>query len=359
MIATTAGDVTRFEPLGDRGFRAEVAAFVNAVRSGGASPIPASDGIAALRTALAAEESMRTGLPSRLRRTRHDAARTASVCSGAPTCRMPWPTRGRHRRRHGRSLSVSTPNPPELAARFAGRFDAPIVQSADELVASAGLEAVVVCSATAAHRQLTELAAGAGLHVLSEKPIATTLADGQAMVDACAGAGVQLHVAFSTRFYPMVQQVRAAIRDGVLGEIVGLVGGNRGRPPLPPDYPSWITDPAEAGGGALIDHSVHVTDVMRHVSGLEVADVGAEVDSMFWGAGVDDMAILSLRFAGGAIGSGRSELVGARRTTRGTTTSSCGCSGRRAHSPSEIPPRASTSSVRLGRSGSGARAIRR
>ena len=191
---------------------------------------------------------------------------------------------------------------PDLAARFGDRFDTPVARTAEELIETPRLEAVVICSATAAHRGLTELAAGAGLHVLCEKPIATTLQDAEAMRDACARASVQLHVAFVTRFYPMVQQVRAVIRDGSLGRLVGLVGGNRGRPPLPPEYPSWITDRAQAGGGALIDHSVHVTDVMRHVSGLEVADVGAEVDSLFWRAGVDDMAVLSLRFGGGAIG---------------------------------------------------------
>ena len=52
-----------------------------------------------------------------------------------------------------------------------------------------------------------------------------------------------------------------------------------------------------------MDHSVHVTDIMRHVTGLEVATVAAEVDSLFWESGVDDMALMSLTFDNGAIGS--------------------------------------------------------
>lgn len=191
----------------------------------------------------------------------------------------------------------------EIARRVADRAGVPVARTADELVSLPGVDAVIVCSATAQHRRLVELAAAAGRHVLCEKPIATTLADAHAMVDACDRANVQLHIAFVTRFYPLVQRVRALIAEGAIGDVRGLVGGNRGRPPLPPDYPAWITDPVLAGGGALIDHSVHVTDVIRHVSGLEVADVGAEVDSAFWGAGVDDMALLSLRFEGGAVGS--------------------------------------------------------
>ena len=63
------------------------------------------------------------------------------------------------------------------------------------------------------------------------------------MVAACAAAGVQLHLAFVSRFLPLVARARAAVRDGRLGDLVGMVGGNRGRPPLPPAYPSWITDP--------------------------------------------------------------------------------------------------------------------
>ncbi len=191
---------------------------------------------------------------------------------------------------------------PRIGRMLADRFEVPFVGSPNEVVAMPGIEAVIVCSATSSHRPLVELAAAAGLHVLCEKPIATTAIEAQEMIDACDRAGVQLHVAFVTRFYPVIQRIRAAVRDGTLGEIVGLVGGNRGRPPLPPAYADWITDPAMSGGGALIDHSVHVTDVMRHVTGLEVVEVGAEVDSLFWDAGVDDTAMLSLTFNNGAVG---------------------------------------------------------
>lgn len=175
------------------------------------------------------------------------------------------------------------------------------VASVEELLSS--VDAVLVCSANDEHRAHGELAAAAGRHVLCEKPIATTVEDAEAMVAACAAAGVQLHMAFPSRFLPIVARARSAVRAGQLGELIGLVGANRGRPPLPPAYPSWITDPGAAGGGALIDHSVHVTDAMRHVSGLEVAEVSAEAGSLLWGLDVDDVAVVSLRFENGAVGS--------------------------------------------------------
>jgi predicted dehydrogenase len=192
---------------------------------------------------------------------------------------------------------------PDHARWIRQDFGVPFFDDARELVASPGVDAVVVCSANADHRAHVELAASLGRHVLCEKPIATTVEDARAMVAACAAAGVQLHVAFVSRFLPLVARARDAVHDGRLGDLIGLVGGNRGRPPLPPSYPAWITDPVAAGGGALIDHSVHVTDVMRHVSGLEVAEVSAETGALLWDCGVDDVAIMSLRFVGGAVGS--------------------------------------------------------
>lgn len=171
------------------------------------------------------------------------------------------------------------------------------------LLASTEVDAVLVCSANDEHRAYVELAAVHGKHVLCNKPIATTVEDAEAMVAACAAAGVQLHLAFVSRFLPMVERARTAVRDGRLGDLIGLVGANRGRPPLPPAYPRWITDPVSAGGGALIDHSVHVTDVMRHVSGLEVTAVSAEAGSLLWDLDVDDVAVVSLRLENGAVGS--------------------------------------------------------
>jgi predicted dehydrogenase len=192
---------------------------------------------------------------------------------------------------------------PALAQWIRQDFEAAFYADPEELLSRPEVGAVVVCSPTAVHRRHVELAASMGKHVLCEKPIATTVDDARAVVDACERAGVLLEIAFVSRFHPMVQRARDIVRSGRIGEVVSMVGGNRGRPPLPPVYPGWITSSAEAGGGALIDHSVHVTDAMRHVSGLEATAVSAEADSLLWDCGVDDVALLTLRFEGGAIAS--------------------------------------------------------
>ena len=188
---------------------------------------------------------------------------------------------------------------PELGAPLADELGVGYDADAEALLERTRPGAAVVCSATDRHRELVELAAARGVHVLCEKPLATTVADAEAMVAACSAGGVQLHTAFVSRFYPALLQARGLVAAGDLGRVRGMVGGNRGRPPLAPRYPSWITDARSAGGGALIDHSVHVVDAMRFVTGLEPQEVLAETGTLFVDTPVEDSALMSVLFDGG------------------------------------------------------------
>ena len=189
----------------------------------------------------------------------------------------------------------------DLAHAVADDAGAPVVQDAVALCADPAVQAVVVCSPTARHRADVELAAAHGLHVLCEKPVATTAEDAREMVAATRAAGVQLHLAFVSRFLPQVREVKTALDAGVLGTVLGVRAGNRGRPPLPPHYPGWITDPDQSGGGALVDHAVHLVDLVRHLTGREVARVAAEIGLMLWSAAVEDCVLMSLELDSGAV----------------------------------------------------------
>jgi predicted dehydrogenase len=197
-------------------------------------------------------------------------------------------------------VAVHDPDP-SLGHSIADDFVAPYVADAEVLLSSYEVDAVVVCSPTNGHRALVELAAAYGAHVLCEKPIATGVEDAKAMLSATESADVQLHLAFVSRFLPHMRRIKAALDEKALGEVIGVRAGNRGRPPLPPRYPAWMTSPEESGGGALIDHSVHLTDLMRHLLGQEVTEVAAEAGALLWDAGVEDCALLSLRFTGGTV----------------------------------------------------------
>jgi UDP-N-acetylglucosamine 3-dehydrogenase len=161
------------------------------------------------------------------------------------------------------------------------------------------VDAVVVCSENRKHPSDSIAALEAGVHVLCEKPICTTIEDARAMIQASEEAARQLRIAFPVRYLPAVRQAREVVQAGIIGRILAVNGTNRGQIPG-----GWFLDPDAAGGGAVMDHTVHVADALRWILGAEARSVYAEVGSFFGGDGIDDGAILTLEFEGGAIADG-------------------------------------------------------
>jgi predicted dehydrogenase len=183
----------------------------------------------------------------------------------------------------------------EAVARFGGDYH----RDYQELLARDDLAAVIVCSPTVHHREMVVAAAEAGKHVLCEKPLATRYADAEAMVAACRAHGVTLQTAFPMRFSPPAIALRRAVRDGAVGTPLAVMGTNPGRLP-----PGWFGDPELAGGGAVMDHTVHVADLLRWTFEREIVEVYAEVDTRLHpGLAADDVAVLLLRLEGGLFAS--------------------------------------------------------
>ena len=181
---------------------------------------------------------------------------------------------------------------------FARDFAIPTFASPEALLAER-LDGVVICSANLHHRPLTELAAQHTGYILCEKPIATTLEDAEAMIAACEQAGAKLQIAFPVRFATPVMQLRELLRSGVLGTVYGLKTTNHGRMPG-----GWFIDRHLAGGGAVIDHTVHVIDLLRWFFDAEVSEVYAEIGESLLhpNLGIDDAGMLSFRLTNGAYG---------------------------------------------------------
>ncbi len=182
----------------------------------------------------------------------------------------------------------------EWAEKLQSRFFA----SADALLTE-GLDGAVICAENVNHRPLVEACAGRVGAILCEKPIATTIADAQAMIDVCAKSHTKLQIAFPVRFSQAVLQLKAQLDAGALGEIYSAKCTNHGSMPG-----GWFTDQHLAGGGAVIDHTVHVIDVLRWMWGAEVTEVYAEIgDSLLHpGLGIDDAGLLSFQLSNGVYG---------------------------------------------------------
>lgn len=172
---------------------------------------------------------------------------------------------------------------PHPAAELRGRnlaesLDVPFVEDSEELWRW-GPDAVVVTSENARHRADVERAAAVGADILCEKPLATTWSDGLAIRDAVESAGVMLMVAFPVRFAPAIEEVAAQYRAGRLGEVVAFRGNNNGK--LPAER-AWFADPELSGGGALVDHVVHIADLVEAITGAVPRDVTSITNSILY-----------------------------------------------------------------------------
>lgn len=181
----------------------------------------------------------------------------------------------------------------QMAARFGTRFFTRL----DALLGE-GLDGVIICSENVLHRPHVEAAAGRVPYIMCEKPIATTAEDARAMIGACERAGSKLQIAFPVRFAPPVQKLKALLEAGTLGRIISAKCTNHGRMPG-----GWFVDRDKAGGGAVMDHTVHVVDVLRWALQTEVTEVYAEVGyGLLHDTDIDDAGLLSFRLENGAYG---------------------------------------------------------
>jgi myo-inositol 2-dehydrogenase/D-chiro-inositol 1-dehydrogenase len=136
----------------------------------------------------------------------------------------------------------------------------------------ATVDVVDVCTPTDTHAGLVLAAAAAGKHVICEKPLARTLDEADGMIVACAGAGVQLHVAHVGRYMGAHVAARQAVLDGEVGQLTGLRLYRGGAAPA---WADWFADDARSGG-VLLDLGIHDIDFARWVAG-DVVDVVGEL----------------------------------------------------------------------------------
>lgn len=168
---------------------------------------------------------------------------------------------------------------------------------ADELLANERLDLCDVCTPPFTHRALVEAAAGRGVHVLCEKPIAPALADAEAIAQAVRAAGIVFVPCHQYHHSPQWQAVTRLLprigRVHLVEYEVHRTGANPGNPNW---SPAWRTDRALAGGGILFDHGAHIFYQLRSVLG-EPAAVQATVRTLCHASyGVEDSAFVVLDY---------------------------------------------------------------
>lgn len=176
------------------------------------------------------------------------------------------------------------------AKQMAKQYGVRAFDSYEEMLAS-DIDAVIVTSENANHRRHVVLAAQSEKHVLCEKPLATTKQDAEAIVEVVRRSKIKFMMAFPCRFHPAFKRLYETVESGALGKLLAMKGTNQGQCPG-----GWFTDTKLAGGGAVIDHTVHLVDLMRVLTKAEPARVYAEVDNRLFGGDFDDTGVITIDF---------------------------------------------------------------
>lgn len=166
----------------------------------------------------------------------------------------------------------------------------------DEMLANPDVQAVFIATPNFLHSQQVVAAAQAGKHVLCDKPMATTVADAIASVEACAKAGVKHGINFHNRHLPWVRDTARLVADGAIGPVatVQVEAGSGTR-----SYDNWRADPASAGVGTLYNVGVHVMDLLGVVLGAEAIEVMAMFDQPVGEGKVEMQDLVLLKFSNG------------------------------------------------------------
>jgi UDP-N-acetyl-2-amino-2-deoxyglucuronate dehydrogenase len=190
----------------------------------------------------------------------------------------------------------------EARARAAGeKWNVPWYTSYEAMLAEADCDAVTIATPSGLHPAQGVLAARAGKHVISEKPMAITLASADALVQACDAAGVQLFVVKQNRLNATVQLVKRALDKGRFGRLfLANTTVHWARPQEYYDQAPW-RGTWEFDGGAFMNQASHYVDLMQWLVG-PVESVIAKTATMARKIEAEDTGAAVLKFRNGALG---------------------------------------------------------
>ncbi|HVN78226.1 MAG TPA: Gfo/Idh/MocA family oxidoreductase [Terriglobia bacterium] len=161
-----------------------------------------------------------------------------------------------------------------------------------EMLQKEALDGVIVCAANARHKEIVIDCARSKKAILCEKPIATRTADAREMLAICQAQESLLGICFPVRFSEALQRAKRLIHEKSLGKIVAAKTTNHGTMPG-----GWFGDRQLAGGGAIMDHTVHVVDVLRWLFEAEFTRVFAHAATRIYDLPVEDCGLLSLEMS--------------------------------------------------------------
>jgi predicted dehydrogenase len=185
----------------------------------------------------------------------------------------------------------------EALAATTEKYGVPGFESPEEMLDGVRCDVAYLCTPQNVHLEGTRLAAGRGVDVFCEKPLARTGREAREMVDACRQNGVKLGTAFNLRFSAVHIKARQLVQDGAIGKVVSArcqYGQN-----YPPDPKAFRQKVALSGGGSMVDMGNHAMDLVEFVSGKRFCRVQAIARNIVHSYEVEDALAAILEFEDG------------------------------------------------------------
>ncbi len=178
---------------------------------------------------------------------------------------------------------------PAMAERFANDFGVERCASPEALLDAA--DALIVCSENMWHAEYVEVAASRRKPTLCEKPLAPNAEHARRIATAAEASGMLLMTAFPCRFSPAYRRLKERVASDDIGKLRAVCATNRGSCPG-----GWFVQAEHSGGGAMIDHVVHVADLLHDLLGEEPVRVQAQTGHNMYGETWEDTAMLTLEY---------------------------------------------------------------
>ncbi|MGX7164139.1 Gfo/Idh/MocA family protein [Enterococcus massiliensis] len=169
---------------------------------------------------------------------------------------------------------------------MASRFETKYFRKGSELF-SETLDGIVICSNNKDHVKYVEKSIEKKIPFIVEKPLANSFENGKKIVDIVKNSNVLGMIAFPMRFNPGILEAKRCIDNGEIGEILSITGINHGKIPT-----GWFLEKNLSGGGAIIDHTVHIADLIRWFTRSEFSQVFASGGELLHHRGIDDTGII-------------------------------------------------------------------
>jgi predicted dehydrogenase len=178
-----------------------------------------------------------------------------------------------------------------------------VAPDAQSLIDDPDVDAIVIVTPTTTHDAMVRAAIAAGKPFLCEKPLATDMQVVRAMCAAVESSGLIAQVGFHSRFHPLINELERLVRSGELGAPMGYTLRDDQYWPtgdVVPGHSSWRSDRAQAGGGALLEHSIHSADILSWLFG-PARCVYARTRNIF-DYDVEDTAVCTIEHDSGVVG---------------------------------------------------------